>query len=116
MIIKRRSAVAIFLAFVLVLTGQSMAIARTSMGATGQMVLCVGDGSVVVYMDETGAPTLAPHFCPDCTLNFMDMVAGDPTTLPLSEAEIHFVSMAYEATIIAAAPFAYLSRAPPAWS
>lgn len=110
----RRSFLAITLAFVLVLTGQSMAIARTSMDASGQMVLCVGDGSVVVYMDETGAPTQAPHFCPDCTLSFFDMVAGDVTALSSEMAVIPFVSMGYLATTIDAAPFSYLSRAPPA--
>ena len=64
--------IAICLAVVLVLTGQSMVAARGAANVTGKMVLCVGTQSVVVYMDEQGQPAQAPHFCPDCTLSLMD--------------------------------------------
>lgn len=50
----------------LVLTGQSMAVARGGSAATGQMVICTGEGTATVYTDAQGRPTSAPHFCPDC--------------------------------------------------
>ena len=53
------------LAAVIALTAQSAAVARTMPDATGQMVLCTGTGPVMVYTDEDGNPTSAPHICPD---------------------------------------------------
>ena len=47
-----------------------MATARGASAATGQMVICTGTGPVVVYIDDEGQPTAAPHICPDCVLAF----------------------------------------------
>jgi len=58
----------LLLALVLALTSQSMAVARGASAATGQMVLCTGNGPVAVYMDAQGQPTSAPHICPDASL------------------------------------------------
>ncbi len=58
----RSSIVAICLAFVMALTGQSMAVARGASDATDQMVLCIGTQSVVVYTDKAGAPSHSPPF------------------------------------------------------
>ena len=66
------------LAFVLALTSQSMAVARGAAPATGQMVLCTGAGTVMVYMDAEGQPTSAPHICPDAALNvLLDLGVAD---------------------------------------
>lgn len=106
--------IAICLAVVLVLTGQSMVAARGAANATGKMVLCVGTQSVVVYMDEQGQPAQAPHFCPDCTLSLMDgapMGMGvSPSILVLSA----YITMAYVAAHSNVDAHSYLSRAPPA--
>ena len=59
------------LALMLALTSQSMAVARGAAPAVGQMVLCVGAGTVMVYTDATGQPTSAPHICPDAALNVL---------------------------------------------
>ncbi|WP_259274250.1 hypothetical protein [Sulfitobacter mediterraneus] len=56
---------------VLALTSQSMAVARGANAATGQMVLCTGSGPSAVYVDASGAPTSAPHICPDAALNVL---------------------------------------------
>ena len=105
--------IAICLAVVLVLTGQSMAAARGAADATGKMVLCVGTQSVVVYMDEQGQPTQAPHFCPDCTLTLIDAapmcMAVSPSILVLP---VYF-TMAYVAAHSNVDAHSYLSRAPP---
>lgn len=79
-----RTYLALFLALLLVLTGQSMAIARGFGGPAGEMVLCTGSGPVMVYVDENGAPTKPPHYCPDGVLSLLvDMPAPDPMLLPL---------------------------------
>ena len=106
--------IAICVAVVLALTGQSMAAVRGAADATGKMVLCVGPQSVVVYMDEQGQPTQAPHFCPDCTLTLIDVapmgVAVSTSTLVLSP----YITMVYVAYYSNVAAHSYLSRAPPA--
>jgi len=61
----------IYLALMLALTGQSMAVARGYSGPAGQVVLCTGTGPVAVYVDENGVPTGPPAFCPDCALNLL---------------------------------------------
>ncbi|MEO9650802.1 MAG: hypothetical protein ABJ360_06290 [Roseobacter sp.] len=64
----------VFLALMLVLTGQSMAVARGSMAAAGQMVICTGVGTTTVYIDAEGNPTAAPHVCPECIASLWDCV------------------------------------------
>lgn len=71
-----------FLAVVIALTAQSAALARTMPDAAGQMVLCTGTGPVMVYFDEDGAPTAAPHLCPDCALSLI--LALDSSELELA--------------------------------
>jgi hypothetical protein len=56
------------LALILAMTSQAMAVARGAADATGQMVICVGGGTVTIATDASGAPTAAPHICPDCVL------------------------------------------------
>jgi hypothetical protein len=97
----------------LALTGQSMAAMRGASDATGQMVLCTGTGSVVVYMDEAGEPTQAPHFCPDCIMMALTPEIADGIDAPLHMIISSFVSMAYVAAKAEIKPHAYLSRAPP---
>lgn len=74
-----RSYLAIALALVLLLTAQSMAVARGAPEVAGQMVLCSGSGPVTVYMDTEGQPTAAPHICPECALSFFGIL--DPQIL-----------------------------------
>ena len=90
-----------------------MAAARGASDPAGQMILCTGAGTVVVYMDETGAPTQAPHFCPECTLLALD----DGDVEPLAELVRRIRSVYFAQTfseplgIVDTIP--YLSRAPP---
>ena len=64
------------LAAVIALTAQSAAVARTMPDAAGQMVLCTGTGPVMIYFDEQGEPTGAPHLCPDFTLSLIIALDG----------------------------------------
>ena len=63
-----RSTIAFAFALILALTSQMMAVTRVGTDAAGQVVLCIGAKAVVVYVDDEGQPTAAPHICPDCAL------------------------------------------------
>lgn len=63
----------VVLAFLLVLTTQSMAVVRAAPDASGQIVLCTGGGVVTVFLDENGNPVGPPHVCPDCLAQLLDV-------------------------------------------
>lgn len=108
-----RTYLAIMLALMLVLTGQSMAVARGSAGPAGQMTLCTGAGPVMVYVDENGAPTGPPVICPEFALSLLmaiampDMMAlprrATPAVRPIRSASLQGVRSRQRAT----------ARAPP---
>lgn len=70
-----RPLVAIALAFLLVFTAQSMAVARGVAGPAGSVVLCTGTGPVTILTDANGQPVGHAHICPDCTLLLILAVA-----------------------------------------
>jgi hypothetical protein len=70
-----RAYLGILLALMLAFTGQSMAVARGTPSASGQIVLCTGTGPISVLVDENGQPVGKPHICPDCALSFFDVLA-----------------------------------------
>ena len=70
----------------LAFTSQAMAVTRGAAAATGQMVICNGNGTMTLYTDAQGAPTSAPHICPDCVASlacFGVPVIGDAPTVVL---------------------------------
>jgi hypothetical protein len=69
--IRLSNTLGFFLAALIVLTAQSAAIARTMPDASGQMVLCTGNGPVMFYLDEHGEPTAPPHLCADFALSLI---------------------------------------------
>jgi hypothetical protein len=109
----RSNIVAICLTIALVFTSQSMAAARVATDPTGQMILCTGTGTVVVYMDETGAPTQAPHFCPDCTLLTLDDAVVTSLIDPTHKVRPEHFTRTFAQTLGGEDTFSYLSRAPP---
>lgn len=69
-------------AAVIIATSGAMASARgMARDASGEMVLCVGTGSVTVLMDADGQPLGVAHFCPDCALASLAVVAGVETAV-----------------------------------
>jgi len=58
----------------LIVSAQSMAVARGATSPAGQIVLCTGHGPVTVFVDEDGQPVDAPHICPDCLTNALASV------------------------------------------
>lgn len=73
-----RSFTALSLAFLLALTGQSMAVARGAPGPAGQMVICTGTGPIMVSVDESGAPTGPAHICPEAALSLIQLAFDSP--------------------------------------
>jgi len=101
------------LAAVLVLTGQSMVVARGAAAATGQIEICIGADIVKVYVDRDGQPTQAPHICPDCILTFAN-ASPELTVLPpqtVGTVLYHLPRPSVDAVRVATASF--WSRAPP---
>jgi hypothetical protein len=102
-------------AAVIIATSGAMASARgMARDASGEMVLCVGTGSVTVLMDADGQPLGVAHFCPDCALASLAVVAADETAQHpfVIVSEVHVVPH-----IIATAPLVALgasARDPPA--
>ncbi|MBR9650977.1 hypothetical protein IT775_07580 [Thalassobius aquimarinus] len=83
-----RPYVALLLALMLTLTGQSMAVARGMPNAAGEIVLCAGSGPISVLVDEDGQPVGRPHICPDCALSIFAFHDQPPVhfTRPLGQA------------------------------
>ncbi|SDI64478.1 hypothetical protein [Lutimaribacter saemankumensis] len=88
MTMLRHPVMGVLMALMLVLTGQSMAIARGTPGPSGEMVLCTGTGPITVLVDENGQPVGRAHICPDCAFAFFaahwdapDLPARAPASL-----------------------------------
>lgn len=63
-----RLSLSLLLTLALAFTSLTMAQARGAAAATGQMVICSGLGTTIIYVDADGQPTQAPHMCPDCLM------------------------------------------------
>lgn len=97
----------------LVVTAQAFALARGAAPVAGQMVLCIGTGSVTVNIDVDGQPVGTPHICPDAALTLLGQDVGlwaprRVATIRRTEYAARHVPM-----MPVAVAFAYLSRAPP---
>ena len=97
----------------LVVTAQAFALARGAAPVAGQMVLCIGTGSVTVNIDADGQPVGAPHICPDAALTLL----GQDVGVGAAERVVSIRRAEYAARHVPAMPVAvasaYLSRAPP---
>ncbi|MEM6566506.1 MAG: hypothetical protein AAF665_18795 [Pseudomonadota bacterium] len=90
-----------------------MAIARGSAAASDQMVICTGHGFITIYTDANGAPTSAPHICPDCILSLHDCAEQPSRGLP---AEMVCLTGSTWTAVFAtqtAVSTGFYSRAPP---
>ena len=101
------------LAVAMSLTGFTMEAARGAAPAVGQMTLCVGEVSVQVHVDATGAPTTAPHLCPDCIVTTLDAVLPDVAGAIASQERLIGSVPAVADPVIQTALCSYLPRAPP---
>ncbi|MGX9354903.1 hypothetical protein ACS3SW_07000 [Roseobacteraceae bacterium S113] len=65
------------LAIALVLTAETLAMAKAEAAPADEIILCIGHTTQVVYVDEEGQPIEGPHICPDCALFFAALSAHD---------------------------------------
>jgi hypothetical protein len=64
-----------------------MAVARGMPGPSGQIQICTGHGPVMVYVDETGAPSGPPVLCPDGALSLIQGLLDLPQVLGVSHLQ-----------------------------
>lgn len=108
-----RPAFGLLLALMLALTGQSLAVARAAPGPSGEIVLCTGSGPVMVHVDETGAPTGPPVWCPDGAFGLLNLVGIAAPALPLRTARRETLPWRDAAQARALRPVPARARAPP---
>lgn len=87
MVYRLRISLAALVAFALILTGSVAMQMRASpgpVGPSGQMVICTGQGPVMVQVGADGQPTGAVHICPDCMVHALSSVL--PQSLPVVRA------------------------------
>ncbi|MCA0042835.1 DUF2946 family protein [Celeribacter litoreus] len=90
-----RTIKALLVAFLLIVTSQSMAVARGTMrDATGSVVLCTGTGPVTVLTDADGQPIGPSHICPDCALSVIAGVTEAFDLLPPEQTVTRFAPLA----------------------
>jgi hypothetical protein len=94
-------------------TGQTMAAARGAAAATGQMVICTGQGPVTVYTDAEGQPTGAPHLCPDCVLNHFQALLPEATQALRAQGSSETLASAAPALVASGGSQWHQPRAPP---
>ncbi|MDO6728714.1 hypothetical protein Q4577_01705 [Marinovum sp. 2_MG-2023] len=72
----------LFLALILGFTAQSMAVARGMSQPVDEIILCTGNGPVMMAVDENGNPTGPAHICPEFTLSVFQVGAAITAPLP----------------------------------
>lgn len=108
-----RSYLAVMLAFVLVLTTQTMGNARHASMPVGEMVLCIGSQAITVYYDDDGQPVDPPHYCPDCSASIVALVQPGfaPNLRPWGKGMALRVERGKDVTVTRIIPAS--ARAPP---
>jgi len=110
-----RTYLALTLAALLTLTGQSIAVARGMPGPSGMMELCTGTGPVMVYVDAQGQPTAPPRYCPDDAFHVLSIVAlPDAVTAPPVTLS-RLTPVQQDAAVADLRPVPATARAPPAF-
>lgn len=94
-------------------TSYSAGAARGAERAVGQMVICAGAQTLVVYIAADGTPTHAPHHCPECALIGLVGAAAQVTDPGTVLAFSPFVVRAVAQPVLVPVPDETLARAPP---
>jgi hypothetical protein len=103
----------IALALLLVLTSQTMAIARGAAPPVDQLVLCTGAGSVTVLLDAEGKPTGQVHICPDCIFSALAGVIPPVSLDVWTPQTSQIYTPATKTTFRVSAVTPFCARAPP---
>ena len=94
---RLRSLAAFVLALLIAVTAQAAAVAHAAPGPTGRMEICTGTGPVMVYTDETGAPTGPPVYCPDFALSLV--LALDLPAPVIGARDAHLLTLTVPETL-----------------
>lgn len=73
-----RATLSLILTVALLTTSIGSAAARGAAPGVDRVVICIGLHTATLYVDAEGAPTRAPHLCPDCVLHLMAPPAPCP--------------------------------------
>lgn len=111
-----RTYLAVLIALCMVLTTQTMALARGMSDPVGEMVLCIGNETVTVYYDDDGQPVDPPHYCPDCSVSPLALLQSSfvPNLRPLGQGVVLRIERGQKA--IAAEVIPASARGPPVLS
>ncbi len=100
----------------LVLTSVALGTARGQAPAEGQLVICSGHGTKVIWVDGEGQPTQAPHYCADCVLS---LIAVGPVAACIATFEATVIAQVWAKPKAQVPPKGAVSdlraRAPPAF-
>lgn len=91
MLHRLRISLGLALALLVGVTGIGLAAARGQSPAAGQIVICAGLTTLVIWTDAEGNPTSAPHTCPDAAPAYLAdtsaaMWSVDPIAVSAVEA------------------------------
>lgn len=114
---RLRPYLALCLTLILVLTTQSLAVARAApdtAGSTEQIEICTGQGPAVISLDSQEQPSSSRHMCPDCTLGKFAATEAPAPLLPLRIASVRDATPCTLRVSIRCAPvLTTRARAPP---
>jgi hypothetical protein len=82
----------LILALLIAVTSQQMAMARAvTKDAQGQVILCTGQGPMMVTLDTQGDPIGPVHICPDCALT---LIAYIDASIDVKTPVVHIQTIA----------------------
>ncbi|AJE45581.1 hypothetical protein [Celeribacter indicus] len=101
-------------ALLLIVTSQSMAVARGTMrDPAGAMILCTGSGPTMVYVDESGRPMGPRHICPEAALSILAGTGVAFVLAPPAQGLLRFVAPVQQPVFRSARAPAAQARDPP---
>lgn len=101
------------LILLMMLTGIGLGVARGTVQIAGHVVLCSGQGLVVMHGVDGEAEGSA-HLCPDMALSLLNALAGGGAQPSPACGAARSLCRAVEAGLVGAAPPQALARSPPA--
>ncbi|MFD1882240.1 hypothetical protein [Paracoccus pacificus] len=100
---------------ILILTGQSLAVARGQARADGQIVICAGTAYTTIWVDRDGKPVEQPHLCPDMALGLMAAVAVPQDAVVTTIAQMRRLQPAVPSYSLNTPVLSPQARDPPLW-
>ena len=110
-----RSNLCAFTVLCLILTSQTMAVARGAQGPAGQMVLCTGNGPITVLSDANGQPTGPVHICPDCALGLFDTLSTSLGDVQRTSISFAISGTPSDVRVVSLTQLSFHARGPPSW-